>query len=224
MVRKSQWICILFLVFAMNCGTHPSRYRLSGEERLSYFPVVLGTTWTFSGPYGRVVLVDSSTQLREGRGDVPSEFRLVFNEDYSGPRLQETFVVSEDQIYWTGFILPNLPTIRFDPPLPLLPPSSQVGDSLVVDAEEQWRDSVEYSFAVRSVVTVVAVEDVSVPAGNFEECIRVRQAIFYEDSSVPHLFTSIEFWYAQGIGWVKYDSEVGSGELLTAMIGDNRYP
>ena len=178
----------------------------------------------FSGPYGRVVLVDTFTHDRQNRGTVLSELHLDFFDGSPDPRLRETFVVSDDQIYWKEFNLPNLPLIRFDPPLPLLPPSSRPGDSLVVDSKEQWVDSVGTSFAVRGVLSVVGVEDVRVPGGNFEDCIRVRQEILYEDRSIPHLFTWIEFWYAKEIGWVKYASEAGSGELLSAMIGDKRYP
>ncbi|MEE9225094.1 MAG: hypothetical protein V3U68_02730 [Bacteroidota bacterium] len=211
MIGGSCWVCVLFFLVFMGCAENAS------FDRLSYFPHVAGTSWTFSGPYGLVVLTDSP-------GDSFSEFHVDFVGDSRVPRLRETFVVSGDQIYWRDYDLPNLPLIRFDPPLPLLPSSLRVGDSLVVDSNEQWRDSVGTSFAIRSVVTVVGQEDVTVPAGDFEDCIRVRQAILYEDRSVPHLFTWIEFWYAEGIGWVKYDSQAGSGELLSAIIGDNRYP
>ncbi|MEE9187613.1 MAG: hypothetical protein V3U10_06185 [Bacteroidota bacterium] len=222
MVRGLHWVCILSLVLLMKCDRRPSLPE--GWDRLGYFPLVPGATWTFSGPFGRVVLSDSSTQAGRYREGASSEFRLDFVDGSPSPRLQEVFVVSGDQIYWRDFKLPYLPLITFDPPLPVLPPSSRAGDSLVVDSNEQWRDSVETSFAIRGVLTVVGVEDVSVPAGDFKDCIRVRQAILYEDLSVPHLFTWIELWYAKGIGWVQYVSEAGSGELVSAMVGDMRYP
>lgn len=182
----------------------------------------------FSGPYGRVVMTRPNDLVGQARPNVnvasgtASAFRLDFIDTLQVLRLRETFIVSKDQIYWRNSSFPNLPVISFDPPLPLLPPSSRVGDSLVVASQEQWRDSVGTSFAVRGVITVIGIEEVTVWAGRFEDCLRVRQEVFYEDRSVPHLFTWVELWYAKDVGWVKYHSEAGSGELLSAAIGDTR--
>ncbi len=211
MVRSAYWVSIFTCLIVIGCAER------SSFDRLSYFPHVVGTSWDFSGPLGEVVVVDSQ---RVGS----SEFRLDFDGDGYTRRLQETFVVSRNQIYWKEYDLSNFPLISFEPPLPILPPSLRAGDSLVVDSREQWRDSIGTSFSVRSVVTVLGLEDVAVPAGDFENCVHLRQALVYEDESVPHLFTWIELWYAKNTGWVKYDSETGSGELLSAVIGDKRYP
>lgn len=220
-----RWAVILSLACLVDCGRQPSPQQggavRAGWNRLHYFPVLPGATWDFTGPFGRVIV---GNWTDPPAGESTSTFRLDFVDSSSVPRLQETFTVAGDQVFWRDYRLPNFPQIVFDPPLPILPPSANPGDSLVVDSIERWEDSVRISFEVKAVQVVLGVEDIDVPAGTFENCIHVRQAILYRDRSLPHLFSWIELWYAKGVGWVRYDSQAGSGELITARVGEKHFP
>jgi hypothetical protein len=81
----------------------------------------------------------------------------------------------------------------FDPPIVFAGITGRVGDihvGIFTIEEEQYSYEIE----------LVGVEDVSVPAGDFEGCLKFSFFV-YPTSELPSLYGSETFWLAEGVGF-----------------------
>lgn len=95
---------------------------------------------------------------------------------------------------------------------PLAPGSTFVQmDEARLDLGKDWDEDLANETArVRSVVTVLALEDVTVPAGTFARCAKLQTAldVTVTTSGTRQVYTQRALattWYAPGIGWVRIE-------------------
>ncbi|MFQ6096345.1 MAG: hypothetical protein ACE5O2_01375, partial [Armatimonadota bacterium] len=114
---------------------------------------------------------------------------------------------------------------QWDSPLPLLEERCALGDRL---EQETWTGS----DWLRLVATVEGIEEtVTVPAGTFEHCLRVK--LEWAEGGTPTLDET--WWLAPGVGRVKIEQGPGGGgltgkgraapaELIAAIVAGTVYP
>lgn len=211
-VRSLRWIGLISILAAV-WSCEPSY-----DPRL-YFPLHENNTYYFSGPL-YVVKVAGTNDVRG------STVWAVHYIDSTGRiYLAEEYVQDPGRgALWKSFAAINLPKIVFDPPIPFAPPDTEVGASDTLTGMEVWGESMR--FRIKTVRTVEAIEDVSAPAGTFNDCVRVRVDHLYLDQPPVRVFGTSRFWFAKGIGFVKYEFvESGmTGELEKARLADSSYP
>lgn len=101
--------------------------------------------------------------------------------------------------------------------------SYQQIDRVVTTGFDIDRDNRDDVITVRSTVTVLASEAVTVPAGTFEDCIKVRtvfvQTVAGSAGGPPLVLTgTFDEWFAAGIGLVRSRNEVEEGGIKSVSI------
>jgi hypothetical protein len=68
---------------------------------------------------------------------------------------------------------------------------------------------------------LLAVEDVTVLAGTFEDCLKMQVIL-----DVPGEYSEVHIWFARDVGMVKFDSltDAEEWELESATVGGVSYP
>lgn len=220
-------------------GAHGGIFTISGGivtyNMADYFPLGLGDTWTyeeeFGGSYTRTV---SGTETINGT--VAQKFEetvtgsyMLFNNNANGLILYKEY--RTDNGDW------EMET--YDPPLTYSPATFSIGDSHPYNSTIYYSDSGDITMTgtISGTSFVEGVENVIVPAGTFEDCLRIKltENYTYPDGfSITYEFT---LWFAKGIGIVK---EIGSEtyfidgeivgtftyleELVSATVGGISYP
>ena len=159
-----------------------------------YFPLRVGDSWTYrnseSGGYTFKVLSE------EPQPDHPTRYVVELN---SGVKIIHTFSKTDGWVLFHSEKYPEHEGLEatYDPPKQHLP------NPLVVGREWKWSGKdptqVEYQESSR----VVAVEQVTVPAGKFR-----AMKVVTEISSGRASKTKTN-WYADGVGLVKSTTEAG---------------
>ena len=67
-------------------------------------------------------------------------------------------------------------------------------------------DTLVTTFTGSHTVSLVSVEDVTVPAGTFEDCLKISDSITAQSGDNPPMETEHTFWYAHNVGVVKQDT------------------
>ena len=102
----------------------------------------------------------------------------------------------------------------YDPPIEFAGITCEVGDkhegTFTIEKEE-------YTYEIE----LVDVEDVSVPAGDFEDCLRFSFFV-YPTSELPSLYGSETFWLAEGVGFVKAVADENADSNLFVDEGETR--
>ncbi len=178
-----------------------------------YFPMKKGFTWIYSGSLGQVVVMD------EIERDDGLQYTLSFGDTLGNIAWQEKYLMLQGRLYWLEFEpkIPLLPAISFNPPVEISPISGRVGFEKSVDVMETRKDSANTVLRMRVDYEIESVEQVVVAAGTFPYCIRMRMDMAYLDpTEAPLMAGGNTYWFAKGVGIVKYVSPAGSGELLDA--------
>lgn len=118
----------------------------------------------------------------------------------------------------------------------LAPESFDIGDSwemLVLDTIMDYGSDYEVDFFMRNTLRAVTTENVTVPAGNFGNCIMLEQTYFQVTivmmgdaivSADTSTGTDTNFWIKPGIGFVKIENmpetDSVSVEELVSYMGD----
>ena len=197
MIRHTQILLLLLLVVG-GCSMDPLVYRIGSD----YIPMdAVGNTWSYnlsSGGEKLVSVAGSSIMLRRDCMRVQVNLQDGYwykGEDYFDEYVKTTYLFNEE------FVLEERWARRLALPLVL-------GNT--------WADEFEntimvYGEPVKRSVTldgkVVAIRDVSVPAGRFDQCyvVRLEQVGVidtpYGNGSVDSTF--VEEYYAPDIGLIK---------------------
>ena len=132
---------------------------------------------------------------------------------------------------WSQFI--------FEPPVTILPSSFSIGIHITGSGLGHFSDSSGFQITGTGTVdsTVEAIEDVTVPAGTFANCIKVRWKFSRTAANGSYQQTDdVTFWLAKGVGIVKEvvthtitlngqaDTENKTGVLTNAKVGGIIYP
>lgn len=206
-------ILLATLLLALLAGC--SKNKFDAGEYVSYQP---GNSYTYTGTM--TVYVDSAKKTAAG-----IEY-LVTDLDQEGqPLSREIYLKKDGKAYWKEFDGGgmNIPVYQFDPPMLSSPFSNKVGDKHSEDGIEIRQDGSRLRFRLEA--EVLAVEDITTPAGSFKDCIKIRSAYSYLDTtSSPLISGEASRWFARTVGIVKYEMTNGVGELLGAKIGDRLFP
>lgn len=186
-----------------------------------YYPLKKDYTWVYSGHTSKVSITDENI-LASG-----TQFTLTYYDSLGEESWQEVFIQNEDGIFWRTFKshLTQPLIVNFNPPLPVTPTSDKIGDVKRLESTETRNDSAKTTLGIRIENEIDAIEDVTVAAGKFSNCIRVKMTIMYTQPTERPWFAGTSYWwFARGVGPVKFLTTATSGELEGATLGNRKIP
>lgn len=221
-------------------GAHGGIFTVSGGvvtyNMIEYFPLGLGDTWTYledDGGYTTEIASGTETvdsiiakKLEEaGEGDY-----ILFTMDSNGLNKYKDY--ETDDGMWK--------TILYEPPVHYSPAQVSIGTVQAYNSNATVLDSEGFSATgtVSGTATVEGIEDVTVPAGFFQECLRIKT--FTNTSFEGGTFSEISestIWFANGVGIVRdtgtatsymsgepVGTETWDDVLVDATVGGVSYP
>ncbi len=181
-----------------------------------YFPLSKGNEWTFSGNIKKII-VNKIDKDKNGK----LVFTLIYHDSTNTPLWEEELVKNKNQLFWSVFDpqIGLLPKTSFSPPIPVTPFSDKIGEHLDFTSIESRNDSLNTELEISLAYEIDAIEDIKTPAGTFLQCIKMRTTFSYTSPTLKPMFAGISFWwFAKGIGPVRYYNANGHGDLLAATI------
>ncbi len=203
-------VSVLFLALLAGCD--------AGFQPHAYFPFSEGSSWTYSGPMGKIAIES---------GENPAYWRRVHRDSLGEIVWHDHLHKTDSHVIWIQFHsrIPLGPDLEFDPPLLLTPVSDQIGDSRSVTGIEYRSDSTQTSIPIRVEYRIDSIDHVTIPAGEFDHCIKWTLRYSYLEQ-VEHAYLEGEhtWWLAKDVGPVQYRLPGGQGVLLSAVIGGKKLP
>ncbi|MBN1460259.1 MAG: S-layer homology domain-containing protein, partial [Armatimonadetes bacterium] len=175
-----------------------------------YFPLAEGDTWTCQ-------IEGGGTFTRTVSGTVEKHSRTYVRILDAANSAGDYWSLESEGLY-RGGDFDSDEDITFDPPV-VFPNGIAVGDSGAAVSTEYVNAAL--SGAGTFGWELVAVESVTVPAGTFPDCMKVRLT-----PDFPSDYNDMYIWFARDVGMVKYEgiSELENWELLSANVGGAVYP
>jgi len=195
-------VMFVLLLSALSCG------------RSSFFPLKRSNEWRFSGIIGAL-------RISAGPDSTDGIYTLTYFDSLGTPLWNEGILPVNEQILWKSFepIVPGENLMKFAPPLPLL---TDVPGPGLVEALQIMSGPDTVSIQISEMVYEYDLEradPVTVPAGSYAHCLILRTQIRYlETVTAPLLAGENTWWYARGVGPVKYELPGGSGELISFRL------
>ena len=185
----------------------------------AYFPIQVGNVWVFDGDIQKMEI----TGIRKGE---QNDFVTMSYYDSNNVLLwKEHYLHAKDQLFFESFE-PNtkiLPRVLFDPALPLAPFSSKPGHKIVIEGKETNIDSINSEMQIIVTYEIENVEDVTVPAGTFRNCIKMKINVEYPQFGLKPFFIGDQYWwFAPMVGPVKYDLPSAYGELAELKLSKSK--
>lgn len=193
----------------------------------AFFPLQIGDTrrYIVTRPAGTadtlVQTVDSQTEAATGT----PLFTLITRDGAGSVRRVDVNGHADNAMLWAGSDEGTTASFRLNPPL-----ATQTG--LIPGRSVQFTTPTTGAGAlatvgnVTSTVTFVGLESVTVPAGTFPACARLRlETVFRNAAGSVILSRSGTTYLAPGIGPIKVDIDGGNAyELTSAKVGDRTIP
>ena len=200
-------VCAVFML-SITCAEKQPAFK-----PIIYFPIQPGNTWQFSGSISKIeISVESSKD---------NEFQMIYYDTLNTALWAERYVLQDSQIYWKTFE-PNIelfPRISFSPPLPYAPISDKLEFSTNMLSTETQTDSSVRRSQIRIDYQIKRVESVMTPAAIFKDCLMMKISISYLDVTASPVFAGEHvWWYAKGVGPIKYELPSAEGELLSYNV------
>jgi len=186
-------------------GVHGGTFTVSGGvvtfNMVYYFPLGLGDTWTYEGKFGGFFTKTvSGTETINGtiaqKMDEMGAAYTLFTNDSNGLKRYKTFTTEDGS--WRMDI--------FDPPIIYAAAEVSVGSSQTFNSTVSYSDGEGLldSGTITGTSTVEGIETVIVPAGTFEDCLRIKITENYALSGGSLSFIAdYTLWLAKGVGIVK---------------------
>ncbi len=215
MFGRVQIILILLLLTLCSCIKKVERASQLDSRR--YYPLNVEDVYVYSGQF-RTIVTSGKYDGLYTRTYLDSTGDLIMWEDLKA---------TSDGVYLNSRIMASnlIPEVHYEPPIPLAPWSNLIGDTLMFTTWEVRSDSINSHLRTTVECEIVDIEDLSLPAGKFPRCIKVRMNHRVVDPEAAKLFDGDYYiWYAKDVGIVKFVAPFASGELLQATIGDKTYP
>ena len=166
-----------------------------------YFPLGLGDTWTYEEEFGGFFTKTvSGTETINGtiaqKMDEMGAAYTLFTNDSNGLKRYKTFTTEDGS--WRMDI--------FNPPIIYSPAAFSVGNSQTFNSTVSYSDGEGLldSGTITGTSTVEGIETAVVPAGTFEDCLRIKITENYALSGGSLSFTTdYTLWLAKGVGIVR---------------------
>ena len=181
----------------------------------SYYPDEFGNMWFFRSTDGideRIITIKGPEVLN---GEV---VKIV--EEQTNNNVNQLFIKTEPEgvkLFRSVVSLDPLGDITFDysPPQTFLPIPIELGSQWTVQSETE----IPLAGRIRTTnrAEVVAIEDVTVPAGIFRKCLKIEQNIILS-LTIADLELSNAMWLAPNIGIVK---SIDTNEIVFELIRYN---
>ena len=193
--------CFIFLLsIAIVCGLITDGYTQN------YYPDDFGNTWTLRSTDG----IDERVITIEGPEIIGAESLKVISDRTNG-NTSKLFIKAEPAGVLIFRALASVAvfgevTINYSPPEIFLPSPIELGSEWTVFGEAKASlFGLEIKIGVTNAAKVVAIEDVSVPAGVFQDCLRIEQQLQIQLSPALATIspTSSTMWLAPDIGIVQ---------------------
>lgn len=181
---------------------YPTDYALEEPtfNTQEYYPLDEGDSWTYqASDGGTLVLTVTGTEEICGQQSI----RL---DSSSGA---VTYWINDETGAWmTRYVNPTTDYTDFCPPMKIAPPQLYLGTQSLhafYDAAYLYPPGIPLgTIDGWSHYVVKGLEDVTVPAGTFTDCVRATFVFSYtEPDQGQYAVRTEEAWYAQGIGVVK---------------------
>ncbi len=198
------WLTMLLL----SCETR----KFDSSTYVSFHP---GNEYSYSG----AMLTTTVESSRESKVGV--ELSVVDRDSAGGIVSRETYLIAAGKLWWSEFdgTPQGMLRHRFEPPLLASPFSDNIGQEFSQEGLEIRSDTPQTRLRYRMDSQIEAIADVTVPAGYFPRCIQMKSRFTYlEPTASPFIVGEGRWWYAKGIGVVKYEITGVGGELLRARI------
>lgn len=199
-----------------------------------YYPLAQGDTWTYQGPYTQTQVPGFLNKAVSGTETIDSviatKVLIEFGGDY------ELWTVDSNGItYYKDYHNPPSGWSQevYDPPLNYLPAEVSIGTIKSHNFRVYFTDSTGASEMAQlsGETTVVALEDVTVPAGTFTDCLKTETTHTLISSTIPEITYNVKttLWVAKAVGVVKRvdnqnDVITETEKLHHATVGGINYP
>jgi hypothetical protein len=215
-LRKTLFSLIIILsVLPLSCIEKIDRQGKVDFAR--YLPLHDGDQYFYSGPAGKAVIT----------GNINDLYTITFFDSTDNVILWADLKKTESGIGWKNIAYPNriAPSISFEPPLPVIPWSNVVGDTLLFSSAAIYGDSLNTHERIQVQYEVVANGAVTTRLGSYADCIQLRLSFvsLYNDGKKV-IKQDCYWWLAYDIGIVKYVIPGGAGELMKARIDGKILP
>jgi len=204
-VIRTGGLILVLSVMLLGCGTpHPDQ---------EYVALRLHSKWEFNGDIRSIEVVDETS-------DHDTEYTVEITTRNNRTVLTR-FKYSGGRLYVVGLdaSLMGYSEIRFDPPIPLLPSTSKIGEMERWDAEEIREGNPSRSFRIRVQTTVLKPFPVVCAGDTLNDIFRIRVDYAYQEPSVsPFLAGESEWWFAREVGIVRY--QLGSRPYEDVILFD----
>lgn len=199
-----------------------------------YFPLGQGDTWT----YRKLEDEELFTQTISGTENI-NGVEAVKRIDEDGYEL----LTNNGITYYKEYDADDIEGCGWDqsiftPPLTFSPAVVSIGAKYTFNSSQTYKNCTGFTVTatLSGGMTVEGIEDITVPAGTFKDCLKVKMIITSSESSRMERSQSKEFqnWLAKGVGIVKAiwtetnhstgGVDVDNVELVTATVGGVKYP
>jgi len=211
----------------------------STYKTAEYFPIAQGDTWTYKDEKGeQFTHTVSGTETINGvvatkgvKADWKGIDYWLFTSDDNGIFLYKEYY-SEFSGWWSQSV--------YVPPFQRLPGEVSIGKTYTLeDLTKYYTDSTAASLTanISGEVTVMGIESITVTAGTFTNCLKLKFKGNLTSSDGRHTeLSDFTDWYAKSVGLVKEtgqttntnDGQVEIGpmysELVSAKVGGVTYP
>lgn len=215
---------LLLSVFLASCGggggsSDSSTQGTSGSSSY-YFPLAKGNLWRYQNDGAQWNATVTTTQVVDGlSGFTLSESNTIQNSS--------VYVQKSDGLY----VYPDGSDDSYAKALGsfmVLKNSSAAGDSFVqidktITTEDLDGDNRPDPTVIHSVITVIGLESIDVPAGSFPDCLHQRTALTTKitlstTGATVTQNTTYDEWYAPGVGLVRGVSTSGNAASTTTVL------
>ena len=214
---KTSVVLIIMLFAALISGCIERVERQTRIDYSQYLPLDEGNSCSYDGVLSR----------SEVTGNIGNLFTVTYFDSAGNILEWRDFLKTGSATTLRSIVRKPgaLPSVSYEPPLPVSPWSNLIGDTLLYTGAEIRADSVNTHLRIMVEFEITAIETIVTPAGEFENCVKVETSYRTLDDSTPGIYDGKStLWFAHGIGLVKYISPRGSGELLEAVISGINYP
>lgn len=203
-----------------------------------YFPMDIGNRWVYQSftLEGEEFLESTMIISVKSKEILDSKEIYLFESVFNGKRpLIFYYILDKEGIYLYKMVLENGYSNIFSPPLLVFPKNVRLGQGSnlstlikTYDANDNLAD--EGTIEIKG--EVEKVENITVPAGKFENCLKVSSSATVR-SKKKSMFVIRSIWFAPGVGKIKevediisYEEETKRShseiELKNAMIKEQK--